>query len=62
MSTAKNTILKIVSIEEKLTDLPIIYNVNFGHSTPITIIPYGAKCEIDVDNKTITIIEKVVED
>lgn len=58
----KKTILKIVTEEEKLTEMPIIYNVNFGHATPITIIPYGAKCEIDADNKTIQILENVVED
>ena len=58
----KNSILKIVRDEAKLNDLIVFYNVNFGHSTPITIIPYGAKCEIDADNKTIKILEKVIED
>ena len=58
----KKAILKIVAGEEKLTELPIIYNVNFGHSAPIGIIPYGAKCEIDANEKTITLLEKVVED
>lgn len=58
----KKSILKIVASEEKLTDLPIIYNVNFGHSAPIGIIPYGAKCEIDATKKTIKLLENVVED
>ena len=58
----KKSILKIVVGEEKLTDLTIIYNVNFGHSAPIGIIPYGAKCEIDADEKTIKLLEKPVED
>lgn len=58
----KDSILKIVRDEAKRDDLIIIYNVNFGHATPITIIPYGANCEIDADSKTITILEKVVED
>jgi len=57
----KKSILKVVAGEEKLIDLPIIYNVNFGHSAPITIIPYGAKCEIDADNKTIKLLEAVVD-
>jgi len=58
----KSVILKVVAGEAKRDDLIIIYNVNFGHSTPITIIPYGAKCEIDADEKTITLLESVVED
>lgn len=38
-------------IENK--DLPIIYNVNFGHAYPRCIIPYGIETEIDLDKKTI---------
>ena len=29
--------------------------------SPIGIIPYGIECELDVDNKTITLLEKIVE-
>ena len=36
----------------KHNDLPIIYNVNFGHAYPIGIIPIGLECELDCDNKT----------
>ena len=43
-------------------DLPIIYNVNFGHSSPINILPYGVMCELDCDKKQITIVEKMLED
>ena len=42
-------------------DMPVLYNVNFGHSAPIGIIPYGIECELDVDNKKITLLEKIVE-
>ena len=42
------------------TDMPVLYNVNFGHSSPIGIIPYGINCELDVDNKKITLLESVV--
>ena len=42
-------------------DMPVLYNVNFGHSSPIGIIPYGIECELDVDNKKITLLEKIVE-
>ena len=53
----KGAILKVVAEEEKLVDLPIIYNVNFGHAMPIGIIPYGVKAEIDCDNKRIVLLK-----
>lgn len=42
-------------------DMPVMYNFNFGHSSPIGIIPYGIECELDVDNKKLTLLEKIVE-
>ena len=36
-------------------DTPVLYNVNFGHSIPRCIIPYGAKAIIDYNNKKITV-------
>ena len=42
-------------------DMPVLYNVNFGHSEPIGIIPYGIECELDLDKKTIRLLEKVVK-
>ena len=57
----KDVILKVVAQEEKLTDLPIIYNVNFGHAMPIGIIPYGVQAEIDCDNKRIVLLESATE-
>ena len=36
-------------------DTPVLYNINFGHSIPRCIIPYGAKAIIDYDNKKITV-------
>ncbi len=42
-------------------DMPVLYNVNFGHSSPIGIIPYGIECELDVNNKKITLLESIVK-
>lgn len=53
----KNIIKKIIVDEGKHKDLPIIYNVNFGHAEPIAVFPLGVRCEIDCDNKTITLLE-----
>ncbi len=34
--------------------LPIVCNINIGHSTPRCIIPFGVKARVDVDNQIIT--------
>lgn len=52
----KTIITKVMTDEEKL-DIPIFYNVYFGHAKPIGIIPYGIKVELDCKNKTITLLE-----
>lgn len=54
----KEVLLDVVSTEGQNKELPIIYNVNFGHGYPIGIIPIGLTCELDCDNKTIRILEK----
>lgn len=50
-------------IKEVFVDLdtPVLYNVNFGHSLPRCLIPYGAKSTLDLDNKKITIDEPIFE-
>lgn len=40
---------------------PILYNVNFGHSKPICILPYDAEVVIDYDNKRIIINEPIFD-
>lgn len=56
----KEIFKQVISIEAKKNNLPIIYNANFGHSEPIGIIPYGVLCELDCDNKKITLLENAV--
>jgi muramoyltetrapeptide carboxypeptidase LdcA involved in peptidoglycan recycling len=55
----KNSIKKIIS-ELGLMDLPIVYNMTFGHNQPMICLPYGAMAEIDCDIKTFTILESGV--
>ncbi len=38
-------------------DLPILYNVNFGHALPRCVVPYNIKCRVDYDNRTIEFLE-----
>lgn len=37
-----------------MDELPILYGLNFGHSSPICILPYGAMAEINCELKTFT--------
>lgn len=41
-------------------DMPVLYNVNFGHCAPIGIIPYGILCEVDATQRKITLCENCV--
>ena len=47
--------------EFKLEQLPILYNLNFGHTEPKFILPYGALAEINCEEQTFTILESGVE-
>ena len=40
---------------------PVLFNVNFGHSTPRCIIPYDAEAIIDYDNSRIFINSQIFE-
>lgn len=53
----KNVFITVVSEEFKRKELPILYNVNFGHSAPMCILPYGTKVRIDLEKKEITLLE-----
>lgn len=53
----KAAILQVVRTEEHLTQLPVFYNVNFGHAAPIGILPYGVQTELNCEKKTITLLE-----
>ena len=55
-------ILQIVREEEGLTTLPIITNMDFGHTSPMFVLPYGIQAEMDCDNKRFSIIENAVVD
>lgn len=55
----KRSIRKIMS-EFLLFDLPILYNMSFGHNEPMCIMPYGALAEVDCDKQTFAITESGV--
>lgn len=56
----KKAIVRVVRDELKLTDLPILCNMNFGHTAPMMILPYGAMAEIDSSKRAFSILESGV--
>ncbi len=57
-----DNILKVVRGEFKNDKLPIITNMDFGHTDPQWIMPLGIKAEVDCQNKTFKLVEKIFED
>lgn len=55
----KGAIRKVLK-ELNLTDLPVLYNVSFGHTAPMTVLPYGALAEIDCTTLRLSILESAV--
>lgn len=55
----KELLRKIISTKKELQNIPIIANVDFGHTTPIATMPIGGSLEISVtiDSAKIRIIE-----
>lgn len=56
----KEMYTKFFSHEAGRPDLPIIYNMNFGHTAPMCILPYGTKVSIDCEKKSVAIVESPV--
>lgn len=43
-------IRRIVTGKYHCADLPVMGDMNFGHSSPMFILPYGAQAELDIDS------------
>ncbi|MFW9874198.1 MAG: LD-carboxypeptidase [Candidatus Thorarchaeota archaeon] len=52
----KKKILMKKMINYLFLDIPVIYDLPFGHQTPNITIPIGADCEIDFNKKKITFL------
>jgi muramoyltetrapeptide carboxypeptidase LdcA involved in peptidoglycan recycling len=50
-------LLKVIRDEEGLSELPIITEMDFGHTCPTCTIPFGALAEIDMVMKKFSILE-----
>lgn len=58
----ENNIIDVVSKEFNHPEMPIITNMDFGHTDPQWILPLGIKAEIDCHNKKFKLIEKIFEE
>ena len=57
----KRELRQVVGFEAGRPELPILYNVNVGHSYPIGLFPLGLRYEIDCEEKTLTLLEPAAE-
>jgi muramoyltetrapeptide carboxypeptidase LdcA involved in peptidoglycan recycling len=55
-------ILQVVAEEEGLTHLPIVTRMDFGHTDPMFVLPYGVQAEIDCQAQRFALVESAVID
>lgn len=51
---------EVISGKYGLNELPVMGDMNFGHTSPIFILPYGAEARLDVDKISFDITESGV--
>ncbi len=56
----QKSLLHVIRNKYALFDLPIIANMNFGHTSPMCILPYGTLAEINCENRMFSILESGV--
>jgi muramoyltetrapeptide carboxypeptidase LdcA involved in peptidoglycan recycling len=55
-------LLQVVTDEEGLAELPVITGMDFGHTDPMFLLPYGVEAEIDCKRRQFAITEAAVVD
>ncbi len=56
-------ILQVVAEEQGLTHLPIVTNMDFGHTDPMWVLPYGMQAHVDCEQRSVALLESaVIED
>ncbi|MDO9546053.1 MAG: LD-carboxypeptidase [Pelolinea sp.] len=58
----EDALIRVVTCEEGLSEIPIVTRMDFGHTDPMVVLPYGIACEIDCDAREIKITENAVVD
>jgi muramoyltetrapeptide carboxypeptidase LdcA involved in peptidoglycan recycling len=54
-------VLRVVAGEFGRADLPIVSNLDFGHTDPQWVLPLGVLAEIDVERRSIRLLEPAVK-
>jgi muramoyltetrapeptide carboxypeptidase LdcA involved in peptidoglycan recycling len=52
-------ILQVVREEERL-EIPVVTHMDFGHTDPMFVLPYGTRVRVDVEHKTLEFLESAV--
>ena len=55
-----DAIRRVVVSEERLNDFPIVAGMDFGHTDPMFVLPYGVMAEIDCGAREVRILESAV--
>ena len=58
----EEAILGVVVGEEGLGDLPLVTRMDFGHTDPMFVLPYGVEAEIDCGEERFAIVEGALVD
>ena len=53
---SRDLLEQIVATKRELAGLPVIANVDFGHTSPMHTLPIGGIIEIDADAETIRVL------
>lgn len=53
----EKTVKDILTIEHDLNKLPVVMNMDFGHTDPKIILPYGCKARIDCEDESVWLLE-----
>ena len=57
---SKEMLLQVIDNEVRRKDMIILENVDFIHRTPMTVLPVGARIEVDCDKPSIRILDSGV--
>jgi len=55
-------LLQVVAEEAGMNDLPIIAGMDFGHTDPMFVLPYGIQAKIDCETQQFAIVENAVNE
>jgi muramoyltetrapeptide carboxypeptidase LdcA involved in peptidoglycan recycling len=51
----KDILTQIVKTKKELDDIPVLANLDFGHTTPMITFPIGGECKVNTENKLVEI-------